>query len=91
MLIRTVTATLVIVTSAFPGEVGMARNRPATALPASVPAASAATVRIDTSLLCENGLGDASRFNEWKGQLTLTTPAGVFNVETADRMRVNIP
>jgi hypothetical protein len=89
--IRTVTAPLVIVTSAFPGEVGMARNRPATALPASVPAASAATVRIDTSLLCDNGLGDASRFNEWKGQLTLTTSAGVFNVETADRMRVNIP
>jgi hypothetical protein len=88
--IRTVSATLIISTSAVPGEIGMAQNRAATALPASVPAGSA-TVRVDTSLLCENGLGDASRFNEWKAQLTLTTPAGVFNVETADRMRVNIP
>jgi hypothetical protein len=89
--IRTVTATLVIVTSAIPGEIGFASNQPATAVPASVPATGAVTVRIDTSLLCQNGAGDASRFNEWTGRLTLTTAAGVFNVETTDRMRVNIP
>jgi hypothetical protein len=89
--IRTVTATLVIVTSAIPVEVGMARNRAATAIPSSLPPTTATTVRVDTSLLCENGTGDTSRFNEWKGQLTLTTPAGVFSLETTDRMRVNIP
>jgi hypothetical protein len=90
-LIRTVTATLVIVTSAIPGEVGFAGNRPATASPASVPAKGAATVRVDTSLLCQNGAGDASRFNEWTGRLTFTTAAGVVTIETSDRMRVNIP
>ena len=90
-LIRTVTATLVIVTTAIPGEMGFASNPPATAMPASLPAGTAVTLRVDTSLLCQNGAGDASRFNEWSGRLTLTTDAGVFNVETADRMRVNIP
>jgi hypothetical protein len=89
--IRTVSAILIISASAVPGEIGMAQNRAATALPASVPPGSATTVRVDTSLLCANGTGDPSRFNEWTGRLTLTTTAGVFNVETADRMRVNIP
>jgi hypothetical protein len=89
--IRTVTATLVIVTTAIPGEMGFATNPPATAMPASLPAGTAVTLRVDTSLLCQNGAGDASRFNEWSGRLTLTTDAGVFSVETTDRMRVNIP
>jgi hypothetical protein len=90
--IRTVTATLVIVTSAVPGEIGFASNQPATALPSMVPASGSATVRVDTALVCQNGSGDPSRFNEWTGRLTLTTgTGGVFNVETTDRMRVNIP
>jgi hypothetical protein len=89
--IRSVTATLVIVTTAIPGEIGFASNRPAIAIPSSIPAKSSATVRIETSLLCQNGAGDASRFNEWTGRLTLTTPAGVQGIETTDRMTVNIP
>ena len=89
--IRSVTATLVIVTSAISSEIGFASNQPATPLPASIPAGSAATVRVDTSLLCQNGAGDAPRFNEWTGRLTFTTGGGVFGVETTDRMRVNIP
>lgn len=89
--IRTVTATLVIVTTAVPGEIGFASNQPATALPSTVPASGSATVRVDTTLVCQNGAGDPSRFNEWTGRLTLTTGTGVFNVETTDRMRVNIP
>lgn len=91
VLINSVTATLVIVTSAVPGEIGFASNQPATTTPASLPATTATTVRVDTALLCNNGIGDASRFNEWTGRLTLTAATGVFNVETADRMRVNIP
>jgi len=39
----------------------------------------------------QNGAGDAPRFNEWSGGITLTTAAGAVNLETADRMRVNIP
>jgi hypothetical protein len=70
---------------------GFATNPPATAMPASLPASTAVTLRVDTSPLCQNGAGDASRFNEWSGRLTLTTDAGVFSVETTDRMRVNIP
>jgi hypothetical protein len=53
--IRTVTATLVIVTSAVPGEIGFASNQPATALPSMVPASGSATVRVDTALVCQNG------------------------------------
>ncbi|HSD27536.1 MAG TPA: hypothetical protein VLL75_09535 [Vicinamibacteria bacterium] len=86
-----VTATLVIVTSALPGEIGFASSRPAMVQPATVPAGGTATVRVDTTLLCQNGAGDAPRFNEWSGRITLTTAAGAFNLETADRMRVNIP
>jgi predicted aconitase with swiveling domain len=89
--LTSVTAQLVIVTSALPGEIGFASSRPATALPASLPAGRAVTVRVDTTLLCQNGAGDASRFNEWSGRLTLATAAGAVNVETADRMVVNIP
>ena len=89
--ISSVTATLVIVTSALPGEVGFASSQPASAMPAAVPAGATTTVRIDTTLLCRNGAGDEPRFNEWSGRITLTTAAGAFNLETADRMRVNIP
>ena len=42
-------------------------------------------------LICNNGPGDPGRFNEWSGRVTFTTSAGVFTVETADRLRVNIP
>jgi hypothetical protein len=86
-----VTATLVIVTSALPEEIGFAISRPATVQPPTVPAGGAATLRVDTTLLCQNGAGDPPRFNEWLGRITLTTVAGAFNLETADRMRVNIP
>jgi hypothetical protein len=89
--ISSVTSTLVIVTSALPGEIGFASSRPTTAMPGTVPAGALATVRLDTTLLCQNGAGDAPRFNEWAGRITLTTAAGAVNLETADRMRVNIP
>ena len=88
--ISSVTATLVIRTSALPGEIGFGSSRPATALPTTIPA-GVTTVRVDTTLLCQNGAGDAPRFNEWSGGITLTTAAGAVNLETADRMRVNIP
>lgn len=89
--ISAVSATLVIVTSAIPGEINFASSRPALATPATVPAGALTTVRVDTTLLCQNGAGDAPRFNEWSGRVTVTTAAGAVTVETADRMRVNIP
>lgn len=73
------------------GEVGQASNAPATAVPGTVLAGAATTLRVDTTLLCGNGLGDTPRFNEWTGRLTLQTSAGLFTLETADRLRVNIP
>jgi hypothetical protein len=64
---------------------------PATTIPATIATGGRTTVRVDSTLLCDNGPGDSARFNEWSGRVTLTTSAGVFTVETADRLRVNIP
>ena len=84
-------ATLHIVSSTITGEVGFGSNRPTTVAPASMSSRSQATLMVGTTLLCDNGPGDPGRFNEWSGQVTLTTSAGVFTVDTADRLRVNIP
>jgi hypothetical protein len=83
--------TLRIVSSADPGEVGFGTNRPTNVTPSMLAARARSTLRLETSLLCGNGPGDPGRFNEWSGQVTLTTSAGVFTVETIDRLRVNIP
>jgi hypothetical protein len=56
-----------------------------------MPANTSVPLRIDTTLLCGNGVGDEARFNEWSGRLTLTTSSGLVTLETADRLRVNIP
>jgi hypothetical protein len=49
------------------------------------------TLRVQTMLLCNNGAGDAPRFNEWRGRLTVATAAGATAIETTDTLRVNIP
>jgi len=88
----TVSSTLIIqVSPLVPSEVGFASSRETVAVPATVPAHGAAVVRATTSLICANGTGDSPRFNEWSGRLTLSTSAGVFTLEAADRLRVNIP
>jgi hypothetical protein len=90
--VTTVSAVLIIVASpAFPGEVGFASNASATVSPQSVAANASVTLRVDTTLLCGNGAGDEARFNEWSGRLTLATSSGLVTLETADRLRVNIP
>ncbi len=83
-------ATLFIVASpAVPSEVSFASTAPATVAPSSLrPGANA--LRVQTTLTCANGAGDASRFNEWRGRVTLTA-GGAQAVETADTMRVNLP
>lgn len=89
--IASAAATLIIVTSADAGEVGFASNQPTTVVPTVVASKSHATLQVGTTLICNNGPGDPGRFNEWSGRVTFTTSAGVFTVETADRLRVNIP
>jgi len=90
--ITSVAATVTIVASpGFPGEMGFASSKESTVVPSSIPAKQGVTLQVSSFLLCGNGEGDAGRFNEWSGSVTFTTPAGVFMIATADRMRVNLP
>jgi hypothetical protein len=84
-------AQLIIVTSANTGEVGFASTQATNVSPMVVASKTHATLQVSTVLVCNNGPGDPGRFNEWSGRVTFTTSAGVFTVETADRLRVNIP
>ena len=87
-----ISSTLIIVASpAVPSEVGFASSLLTRAMPSTLPAQGNLVVRADTTLICGNGSGDAPRFNEWMGRLTLSTPSGVSTLETVDRLRVNIP
>jgi actin-related protein len=72
-------------------EIGFASNKPTTAVPSSLPAKQTVTVQVTSFLLCGNGPGDAPRFNDWTGRVTFTTPVGIFMIDVADHMRVNIP
>lgn len=90
--VTSVSVVLIIAASpSLPSEVGFASSAAATINPSSVPPGAMVSLRVDTSLLCGNGPGDAPRVNEWMGRLTLSTANGPFTLETADRMRVNIP
>jgi hypothetical protein len=91
--ITSVTAVIRIEASpSFPGEVGFASSQDNPhAIPSLIPAKQNATVEVTSFLICGNGEGDPGRFNEWSGNVTFTTPMGVFMVATADRMRVNLP
>ena len=82
---------VVIVSSAIPSEIGFASNAASQLMPASLASGASATVRVESALICDNAVGDAPRFNEWSGRVTLSTTAGVFTVEATDRLRVNIP
>jgi len=88
--IGAVSAVLIIVASpSVPSEVNFASSAPATVAPATLRPGTTA-LRVQTTLTCANGAGDASRFNEWRGRVTLTTGAAQ-TLETADTMRVNLP
>jgi hypothetical protein len=88
--ITAATAVLIIVASpAVPSEVGFAASVPATVTPTTL-APGTTVLRVQTTLTCDNGDGDASRYNEWKGRLTLTTTTAQ-TIETVDTLRVNLP
>ena len=92
LTIRAVTVVMIIAESpAVPSEVGFASTAPATVSPSSIASGGQASVLVQSSLRCGNGPGDPARYNEWIGRVTLDTSADVFTVETADRLRVNIP
>ena len=66
--------------------------RPSNTLPNTIPAGARPSVQVDSTLLCGNFPGDPARFNEWTAVVSLTTSAGVFNLETREpRLRVNLP
>jgi hypothetical protein len=76
---------------AFAGEIGFQSSQLTTVVPAAIPAKQSVTLQLSSFLICGNGEGDPGRFNEWSGRVTLTTPVGVFMIDAADRMRVNLP
>lgn len=76
-----------------PTEVGFISNRSATPVPDRVMAGTVATVVVDSTLLCGNGLGGPSRFNEWSGRVTLRSPSGIVLTATTlpPLLRVDLP
>lgn len=91
LVIQDLISVAVITRTTFPGELGFSSPRPSTVAPTTVAAGTRGTLRVESTLLCGNGPGDPARFNEWLARISFNTSAGVFNVETADRMRVDIP
>jgi hypothetical protein len=89
--VNTVSTVVTIRSSAIPSEIGFSSNLPSTFSPASVTAGATATLGVDSTLTCDNAIGDSPRFNEWSAQLTVATTAGLFTVDAVDRLRVNIP
>jgi hypothetical protein len=91
--LSSVSVAMTIVSSpAFPSEVGFISNRSARVLPpAMLPARGTTVISVESSFLCGNGPGDPGRFNEWTGRVTLATLDGFQTVDTADRIRVNLP
>jgi hypothetical protein len=85
------TVILMITLSSFPEEIGFQSNREVRLSVDRVPARTRSTVALMTDLVCGNGPGDPVRSNDWLARVRLETSAGVFNAETADRLRVNIP
>jgi hypothetical protein len=86
-----VSSVVTIVAGTDASEHGFASNKATTVVPQSLPAKQTVTLQVTSFLLCGNGPGDEGRFNEWSGSVTLTTPVGVFMIDAADHMRVNIP
>jgi hypothetical protein len=89
--ITSATSVVTIVAGTISSEIGFASSRETLVVPASIPARQSVTLQLTSSLLCGNGPEDPPRFNEWSGRVTLTASAGVFMLDVADRMRVNIP
>jgi hypothetical protein len=85
------TVAVITASSEAPSEVGFSSNLPSRVAPMTVAAHTRATLRVDTSLLCGNGAGGPARSNQWLARLSFTTSAGTFNVETTDRLRIDLP
>lgn len=89
--VSSVAADLTVIASSI-AEVGLrSSGRPTTVSPGLVLAGGRASLRVETSLVCDNDRGDPPRWNEWSGRVTLTTSAGGFSVDTLNRLHVEIP
>ena len=66
----------IVASPVVPAEVGFISNRSATPTPDRILAATTASVRIDTTLLCANGPGGPERYNDWEARIILRSPAG---------------
>lgn len=73
-----------------PDEVGSVSSQPTVVMPAAF-GPGTTTVRARTSLTCSNGVGGPSRYNEWQGTLRFVSASGAVSLQTADRLRVEIP
>ena len=91
LTVQAVNTVAVITVSDIPSETGFSSARPSTASPTSVAAESRSTVLVESTLLCGNGPGGPARSNTWTARISFSTSAGAFNIETGDRMRVDIP
>jgi len=92
--VTVLSATMALTVAASPDvpvEVGMVSRRATTGItPPSLVPRSRVTLRVDSTLLCTNFTGGPARFQEWTARVTLTTSEGVFNLDTSDRMRVEL-
>jgi hypothetical protein len=82
---------VIVESPAAPGEVGFNSHEAATVAPTTVGAESRATLRVVSTILCGNGPGDPARHNVWTARISFSTSAGMFHVEAAGPMRVDIP
>src|SRR5262249_25936763 len=89
--LTSVSVTVIIATSAIPSEIGQASSQPSSVEPGSVGAQSRSTLAVSSTLDCDNDFGNAPRFNEWSGRVTLTTAGNTKVLDVADRLRVNVP
>lgn len=90
--IRSASVRMRIVESpAVPSEVGQSTTQPGAAIPASVPARTNLLMQIQSELRCTNQSTSAPRNNFWTALVTLETSAGSFNLDTANRLEVNLP
>ncbi len=92
LIIRSASVRMTIVESpAVPSEVGQSTTQPGTAIPPNVPARTNLGVQVQSQLLCMNQPSSPRRSNFWTALVTLETSAGSFNLDTANRLEVNLP
>ena len=89
--INQVTATLRLVGSQFANEIGLQSREATTWSPKQLDPNSTVTLRVNTTLICHNDPGNAERWNEWKGDVTVVSSAATATLTTVDQLRIENP